>query len=853
MAALLAGATSAHAQELQKASTSPPAAPPPLSPVQRPATSTPPGDESTGSKPNDASAEPQIEFWGADEKDLPPEVQREVREQLKSSPPPGSGGTTPAPRRSTRTGAGENEIVVTGQRPRGSVISDVPPERTLSTLDVRAYGASDIGELLDTIRPQVSSDLGREDNDPVVLLNGKRVSSFAEIAKIPTEAIERMEVFPEELALAYGYRADQKLVNVVTFERFGAGAGELTYSVPTDGGRNTIGADASYLRIAGDTRYNFDADYDRSGLLRESDRNILPSLGPTDARQFRSLLPQAERLAFNGTISGAVLGNVSSTLNGRFQASSSRSLLGLAADGPLTRHTETGVIHLGTAHNGQVGKWLWSFTGNYDRSRTDTSTDVVGGPGTRSEAQAVNSFADAELVLSGSVLKLPAGPLFMSVSGGARARDFEGQSLSAGVERRTKLSRDSGAIQASIDVPIARRGKVNFGRLGNLSTNVNLGFERLSDAGTLSTFGYGLTWSAIPGLNLIASVTNEEGAPTVEQLGSPLIETPGIPTYDFRRRETTNLTRLLGGNPGLRPDDRRVARIAVNAQPFPKSDLSVSIDYVNTRINDPIASFPIATPAVEEALPERFTRDLDGRLLRIDSRPINFARSEQKLVRWGFNYTRPLGPVSETQKLNSRVVGGGETGLQAALPPGARIVRPEAGSAAARRVENLTSRLIFSLYHTWRIEDTVLISQSGKSLDLLDGFAISNRGGSPRHEIELQAGAFKGGLGARVSATWQSGTVVRGLSAPAGSIPGDLVFSDFGTMNVNFFVNLADRFGGAQAPSWIRGTRISIGIDNVFNGRPRVEDANGATPRSYQPAYLDPLGRSISFSLRRTF
>ena len=33
------------------------------------------------------------------------------------------------------------EIVVTGQRPRGSVIGDIPPEDTLDSRDVRATGA----------------------------------------------------------------------------------------------------------------------------------------------------------------------------------------------------------------------------------------------------------------------------------------------------------------------------------------------------------------------------------------------------------------------------------------------------------------------------------------------------------------------------------------------------------------------------------------------------------------------------------------------------------------------------------------------------------------------------------------
>ena len=39
----------------------------------------------------------------------------------------------------------------------------------------------------------------------------------------------------------------------------------------------------------------------------------------------------------------------------------------------------------------------------------------------------------------------------------------------------------------------------------------------------------------------------------------------------------------------------------------------------------------------------------------------------------------------------------------------------------------------------------------------------------------------------------------------------------------------------------------------VFNNRLDVRDASGATPLSYQPAYLDPLGRSVRLQIRKMF
>ena len=409
-------------------------------------------------------------------------------------------------------------------------------------------------------------------------------------------------------------------------------------------------------------------------------------------------------------------------------------------------------MHLGTAHNGLAGKWLWSFTGNYDRTRTDIFTDANDVAGTQDEARSANSLADAELVLSGAPLNLPPGPLSVSVRGRAEMRDFRSRSLRGGVEQRADISRDRGAIQDSFDLPIASRRRKVLAWLGDLSANANFEIEELSDLGTLRTFGYGFNWSPIKQINLIASVTDEDGAPTVEQLGGPLVVTPNVRTYDFTRREVTDITRIFGGNPGLRPDTRQVFRLGLNGRPFSKADFNLVFEYLKTRTDDPIAAFPIATPEIEAAFPERFSRDADGQLLRIDSRPLNFRRSGKEQLRSGFNYTRTLGPVPPgLQNANVRFVGGGEGNLRGALPPGARIVRPEPGSGASKRVENMTSRLILGFYHTWHWKDEILVREGVPVLDLLNGSAIGGRGGRPRHELELEAGAFKGGLGARVT------------------------------------------------------------------------------------------------------
>lgn len=829
IAALLASAaaTTAFAQDA-----TPPA------PASAPTPSPTPAAEPTA---------PALQFRGPDGKPLPPEVEAELRERFKANPPtPPAGGTAAG-------GGGPGDVVVRGRKPRGAVVGDIPPERTFNPIDIRAYGASTVEELIGALGAQVSSGRGRDDAGPIVLLNGKRVSSFAEIARLPPEAIERMEVFPEELALKYGYRADQKVVNVVAFERFSSTVGQLSYLAPTEGGRDTAGVSGNYLRLRGDTRYNLDVEHSRSGKLLESERGIAQVGGDPSLGRFRTLLPSTDRLTVNGTVAGTILSDVSASLNGRFEANGSEALLGRDADSALARDVDTRSARLGLALGGRRGQWQWSFTGTYDRTVTDTLTDRPGAA-LRDTAHAVNQVAGADLLVAGPVLALPAGPLSASIRAGVDGRDFDARAQIGGIDRTTDLGRDRSTVQANVDLPITGGDAASPRGLGTLTASANAGLERLSDAGTLVSYGFGLNWTPIAALNLLATVSGEEGAPTVEQLGAPPIVTPNLRTFDFARGETVDITRISGGNRSLRSDDRRVLSLGLTARPIKGTDLTISLDYLDTRIDDPIAAFPLPTTQIEAAFPERFGRDAAGRLQRIDGTPLNFARAEQRQLRWGINLSRPFGEQPPGASGNNVRFFSSEEEARRRLPPGAQVQfrQVEPGSPAARRFENLNSRILFSLQHLIRLEDEVLLRPGVPTLDLLDGGALDARGGRPRHEVELQAGIFRRGLGARLTATWQSGTSVRGLAGADGGA-GDLDFGSLATVNLNLFANVSGYLGRAKTPGWASGMRLSLGVANLFNERPDVRDRTGAVPINYQPAYLNPLGRTVSMSLRKVF
>ena len=179
---------------------------------------------------------------------------------------------TPPPAGATVPGSEDDEeIVVQGQKPRGSVPGDIPPEQTLNAADVRAYGVNNISDLLDQLAPQTTSGRGGQ---PVILLNGRRISSFMEIRDLPTEAISRVEILPEEVALKFGYSSDQKVVNFVLRERFLAVVGQGGASTSTEGGGTSTNPEANYIRIRGDNRLTANLRYQANAKLRESQRDV---------------------------------------------------------------------------------------------------------------------------------------------------------------------------------------------------------------------------------------------------------------------------------------------------------------------------------------------------------------------------------------------------------------------------------------------------------------------------------------------------------------------------------------------------------------------------------------------------
>lgn len=863
---------------------------------------------------------------------------------------------------------------------RGSVIGDIEPDIVLDESMIATYGASTIGELLQALEPLTQSNRGRGGGQPIMLVNGRRISGFREIANIPTEAIERTEILPEEVALSYGYAADRRVVNFVLKPNFRSTQLQGSVRVPTQGGRTSLNGEAGLFTVQGGARWNLDIGASRDTALFEDERDITrdtglpfsrlgtvagllpggqidPALsalagstvttalapitaasGPVglssfvpgagqrvaeDATAWRTLLPRREEARINASMTRGLTQNTNGTFRGGLTDTSSLSYLGLPGvtltlPGPntfspfasdalvyryfndpdsMSRQVDTRALELATVLDGFIGDdWRWTFNGNYDRTETDTRTgrgldasafqtrlnandptanpfgDVMGLVRAPADtANSVSSFLNAEMVLTGTPWEWQAGKLNSTLRFGLNRRDLDSVSVRSGVTTEREQSRDTANFQGSFSLPLTNKEAGVGAAFGDLSANLNFGYEELSDFGGLSTFGGGLNWSPNDDWSFIASYTAEQGAPSVSQLNDPIVSTPNVQVFDFATGQSVNITRIDGGNPNLESDDRQVFKLGLNWQPLKDHDLRITSDYTASRIENQIATFPTITPDLEAAFPGRFLRDGGGNLISIDARPVNFEYQERQELRTGFNFSRAFGAATGPVPGQGGPGGGprGGGGARGGGPAGAPMMitmggpGPGGGSGGARgapqgeirfgrprgpQMQPGQGRFNVSLYHTWRIQDEVLIRSGLPLLDLLDGASVSGRGGSPRHELQGQAGVFKSGMGAFLNVTWRDETRV------AGGLGGqDLFFSDQTTVNLNMFADLGQRPGLVAKYPWLKGSRINVGVSNLFDSRLDVRDANGDTPPGYLPDQLDPTGRQVFINFRKLF
>jgi hypothetical protein len=715
-------------------------------------------------------------------------------------------------------------IIVTGNRLSDPLLREVQPIDELGPRDFADFAVSSIGELLTELSTQLAAG---GDGAPLVLLNGRRISNLFEVAGLPTESIKRVDILPAPVALRFGGNASQKVVNFVLRSQFHSASAAVAGGIATEGGGRNGDLSGSLSRIIGGNRLSLSARAYTGRRLLESERNIVqPADSRSDEGRFRTLRPRQRLYTLNGTLARQVSRTMNASVSAGANYDSSHRLLGrpdeFAVIGSFDRPLRSRVRNFGTfiALKGSADLKHWSLAGTaeYGRRTTNTLTELrpqgLGPPEPRSSrltdrARSRTDSTGLTFLASGALFKMPAGRFRASLYTDLGRSSLQSRRARGGAVKNGDRNRTDAGAWISAEAPIT---KAKSGVLSGLEAHFKAGLRSVSDIGTLRSYSYGVAWAPARAVHLNASMKKDRQPPTLIQLASPTIETSGVRAFDYVRGETVMVTEVTGGNPDLHADRRGTFAVGVNVGPLARK-LRINADYKRVRVNNPMAALPAATAAIQATFPERFIRDSNGALVSVDSRLVNFERQDLKQLHWG-----------------------------AALRGVRRPASSESGDDASNEGRDSRLRLRFSIDHTLMLKDKVLLRSGLASLNLLHGGAIGPYGGDPRHQLRWEAGGSSAGFGARIIGSWRSGTTVDETG----------YFLRFSPLMQHELRLNAELDSLMPKYDWARGARLTLSVANLLNERQKVRDANGHTPLIYQRDYLDPLGRTITVSLRKS-
>jgi len=769
--------------------------------------------------------------------------------------------------------AAGDEIVVRAERLLGQLDVKQAPVLEMNEHDILAVGATSIADLLDAISSQTGSSRGRgQGGRPVMLVNGLRIGSFRELRSYPPEAVAKVEVLPEEVAQRFGYPPDRRVVNIILKDRYSSRELELQGEAPARGDYFAHEQELTWLRIRDGGRLNVNLEARDVSMLTEAERGVIQNegsvsdvAGDPDPAEYRSLVADSMELEATVNYAKAILGSGTSiSINGTYERSESRSLSGLnsvlleapdgsqalrtfGADQPLERDSATDRFSAAASISRPLGSFQLTATSDATISDTKTRIDrraetsglvAAALAGDLPIDGAIPRLADAgqdiatskvgtsvnKMTVAGNLLDLPAGELMTTFDVG-----FDWQRIASddtGSAQGARLTRSSLRSGVNLVLPIAEQGGA-WGAIGDLSLNLNASLEDLSDFGTLTDWSSGLTWGVASNLTLAATYFVNQAAPSISDLGNPEFVTLNVPTFDFVTGDTVLVTMISGGNSDLKAETQHDWKFSANWElPFWK-DTRFSAEYIRNRSSDVTGTFPALTEQVEMAFPDRVTRDATGQLTVLDRRPVTYDSTRAERLVFGLVTRGSFGQPAPAA---------GEEGQARRGPPG-----------LPSRGDDGRGRYFLNLSHNIELANTVLIAQGGPLLDLVSGDATSSTPLAP-HSSSLEGGIFRGGWGLRLSGRYTGSARINGSGAGG---TGDLRFGDLATFNLRIFANMGQVL--KRDDSFLKGLRLSLRADNLFDARRRVTDGNGDVPLSYQPYLIDPTGRFLSVELRKMF
>lgn len=543
--------------------------------------------------------------------------------------------------------ADDEQIVVTGSRIRGA--TSTSPTIRITQEDIRNSGLPTLGDVMRSLpqnfaggqNPGVASgaQAGGVDNYNVsssstinlrglgpdatlTLLNGHRLSydytfQGVDIATIPIDAIDRVEIVADGASAIYGSDAVAGVANIVLRKDYDGLTTSARFGASTDGGN----VQQEYSVTGGTV-------WDGGGLIAVYDYQ---KFTPIQSRQ-RSYTQaaQGEQILFPGVSqhSAIVAGHQRLT-----------EALTFSVDGTFGRRTTERVdvrtATLPPTQAGQVAatamdsysvsprldlsvgeRWIVSLFGTYAGNSTDVESDYYSnGVALFTDTSTLKNKTRAiELSADGVLARLNGNGIGLAVGLGYRANSLVQDSLSVSpVYAPSALYRQGDANSkyafAELQAPLIT--PANDAAISRLVLTAAVRYERYSSGDDLATPKLGVSFAPIDGLEFKGSWGKSFKAPTLVQLSDPPLgylydaEQFGFPIGG------TGII-IDGGNPDLRSERAETWTITATATPNFAPGLRIELSYFDVRYKDRVIRAPItiqSSAASNPAYQFAITRD----------------------------------------------------------------------------------------------------------------------------------------------------------------------------------------------------------------------------------------------------
>ena len=729
-------------------------------------------------------------------------------------------------------------IVVTGTRIRGArVIGEVVSVDRESIVEA---GQIDLGEAIRSLpqnfsggqNPGVGSGAGLANSNvnstssanlrglgpdaTLTLLNGHRLpydSAFAgvDISAIPLAAVERIEVVPDSASALYGSDAVAGVVNVLLRRDFEGVVTSGQVGASTSGGNFRQQAD-----IIGGTRWSGGSafiayDFANNSAINAADRSYAASLDPDT-----TLYPAQRRHAI--TVSGhhVFASGVEIALDALY---SNRRSTQVAASPTLRSEGEPTVESYTFAPSVKFDLWSgWraSVVGVFGRDRTNYRTAFTrpGMPVSVTEGCFCNEMYSLEAGAEGPLLALPGGDVRLAVGAGLRSNRLDFTRVSGGnvVQAFNEVQRARSAY-GELFVPIVSSANAKAG-IEELSLSAAARYEDYPGLDQLTTPRLGLVYAPVAGLRLRATWARSFKAPTLYQRFIPY-QTILLPAAAFGAGPGTVLY-TSGGNPDVTSERARSWTAGFDVSPPALPELTMSATWYDIRYKDRLVS-PIAGSIAAAFQDPGFADLIDfspepGRLDGLIAGSLNGLE----------NFSGgPYDPASVVAFVDNRNI-----------------------NVAVWAIEGIDARLAwnqsFGKDRSWGLElsGSWLDSKQQLTPDLPEVQLAGVVFNPPRYRGRALGRLTAGDITARVTANYIGALVDRRFAAEQRIEPG---------LSFDLGVSYDIIKGDGRDP----GLSIALNIQNLFDDEPPLIGQTGPTDTPYDSTNYSPIGRFVSFGIRR--